>query len=46
MTNFSQMRFRHGSRFLRWRPEMKPKSCTMEQVEPANKKGTLKKLGI
>jgi ATP-dependent DNA ligase len=30
---FSQGRFRHGSKFLRWRPEKKPKQCTMEQVE-------------
>lgn len=24
---------RHGSRFLRWRPDKKPKSCGMEQIE-------------
>ena len=29
---FSQGRFRHGSKFLRWRPEKKPKSCTIDQV--------------
>jgi ATP-dependent DNA ligase len=29
---FSQGRFRHGSKFLRWRPDKKPKQCTMEQV--------------
>jgi ATP-dependent DNA ligase len=29
---FSQGRFRHGSKFLRWRPEKKPEQCTMEQV--------------
>jgi len=29
---FSQGRFRHGSKFLRWRPEKKPKQCTMDQV--------------
>jgi ATP-dependent DNA ligase len=29
---FSQGRFRHGSKFLRWRPEKKPKQCGMEQV--------------
>jgi ATP-dependent DNA ligase len=29
---FSQGRFRHGSKILRWRPEKKPKQCTMEQV--------------
>ena len=25
-------RFRHGTRFLRWRPDKPPKSCTMDQV--------------
>jgi len=30
---FSQGRFRHGSKLLRWRPEKKPKQCRMEQVE-------------
>ena len=30
---FSQGRFRHGSKFLRWRPDKKPKQCGMEQVE-------------
>lgn len=25
---------RHGSRFLRWRPDKKPQSCSMEQIEP------------
>ncbi len=29
---YSQGRFRHGSKFLRWRPEKKPRQCTMEQV--------------
>ena len=29
---YSQGRFRHGSKFLRWRPEKKPKTCTMDQV--------------
>jgi ATP-dependent DNA ligase len=31
---FSQGRFRHGSKFLRWRPEKAPRQCTMEQVDP------------
>ena len=31
---FSQGRFRHGSKFLRWRPDKKPRQCTMEQVMP------------
>ena len=32
---FSQGRFRHGSKFLRWRPEKKPEQCRMEQVRPS-----------
>jgi ATP-dependent DNA ligase len=31
---FAQHRFRHGTSFLRWRPEKDPKSCTMDQVAP------------
>jgi ATP-dependent DNA ligase len=30
---FSQGRFRHGSKFLRWRPDKAPEQCTMEQVK-------------
>ena len=26
-------RFRHGTRFLRWRPDKAPSQCTMEQLE-------------
>jgi len=26
-------RFRHGTKFLRWRPDKSPKSCTLRQVE-------------
>jgi ATP-dependent DNA ligase len=26
-------RFRHPSRFLRWRPDRDPRSCTFEQLE-------------
>ncbi|MGI8785392.1 MAG: ATP-dependent DNA ligase [Acidobacteriota bacterium] len=29
---FSQRRFRHGTKFLRWRPEKKPRTCTIDQV--------------
>jgi ATP-dependent DNA ligase len=32
--HFSGGRFRHGTRFLRWRPDKAPGQCTMEQVEP------------
>jgi ATP-dependent DNA ligase len=42
---FSQGRFRHGSKFLRWRPDKAPAQCTMEQVLPARAKGkTLAKM--
>ena len=30
--HFSGGRFRHGTKFLRWRPDKKAKSCTFEQV--------------
>jgi ATP-dependent DNA ligase len=30
--HFSGGRFRHGTKFLRWRPEKDPQSCTYEQV--------------
>jgi ATP-dependent DNA ligase len=32
--HFSGNRFRHGTKFLRWRPEKKPEQCTFEQVKP------------
>jgi len=35
--HFSGGRFRHGTKFLRWRPEKKPTQCTFEQVRPAAK---------
>jgi ATP-dependent DNA ligase len=31
--HFSGGRFRHGTSFLRWRPDKPPRKCTMEQVE-------------
>jgi ATP-dependent DNA ligase len=34
--HFSGGRFRHGTKFLRWRPEKKPKQCTFEQVKPGH----------
>src|SRR5262249_54255704 len=30
--HFSGGRFRHGTRFLRWRPDKSPRQCTMAQV--------------
>ncbi len=35
--HFSGGRFRHGTKFLRWRPEKKPEQCTMEQIRLAKK---------
>ena len=32
--HFSGGRFRHGTKFLRWRPEKKPQQCTMAQIQP------------
>jgi ATP-dependent DNA ligase len=43
---FSQGRFRHGSKFLRWRPDKKPAACTMDQVDPSRLEGSLQKLGM
>jgi ATP-dependent DNA ligase len=31
--HFTGGRFRHGTKFMRWRPDKSPKSCTMAQVE-------------
>jgi ATP-dependent DNA ligase len=30
--HFSGGRFRHGTKFLRWRPDKRPRQCTMDQV--------------
>jgi ATP-dependent DNA ligase len=31
--HFTGDRFRHGTKLLRWRPDKKPRQCTMDQVE-------------
>jgi ATP-dependent DNA ligase len=31
--HFTGGRFRHGTKFVRWRPEKAPEDCTMEQVK-------------
>jgi ATP-dependent DNA ligase len=31
--HFTGGRFRHGTRFLRWRPDKKPSQCTFDQVK-------------
>ena len=33
--HFSGDRFRHGTKFLRWRPDKAPRQCRMEQVKTA-----------
>jgi ATP-dependent DNA ligase len=44
---FSQGRFRHGSKFLRWRPDKAPEQCTMEQVRPRETpRGGLSLMGV
>lgn len=35
--HFTGGRFRHGTKFLRWRPEKKPKDCTIAQVRRENR---------
>ncbi len=42
--HFSGGRFRHGTKFLRWRPEKDPRSCTYEQLKSEPGKGALKKM--
>ena len=36
--HFSGGRFRHGTKFLRWRPEKKPRQCTFQQLRTVAKK--------
>lgn len=35
--HFTGGRFRHGTKFLRWRPDKKPAECTINQVERENR---------
>ena len=35
--HFSGRRFRHGTKFLRWRPDKAPRQCTFQQLEPSAK---------
>jgi ATP-dependent DNA ligase len=35
--HFTGGRFRHGTEFLRWRPDKAPRSCTLTQVERENR---------
>jgi ATP-dependent DNA ligase len=35
--HFTGGRFRHGTKFLRWRPDKKPRDCTLKQVQRENR---------
>jgi ATP-dependent DNA ligase len=35
--HFTGGRFRHGTKFLRWRPDKKPAECSIQQVERENR---------
>ncbi|HUE44545.1 MAG TPA: hypothetical protein VMP12_13305 [Candidatus Sulfotelmatobacter sp.] len=35
--HFTGGRFRHGTKFLRWRPDKEPRACTMDQVKRENR---------
>jgi ATP-dependent DNA ligase len=35
--HFTGGRFRHGTKFMRWRPEKNPKDCTIKQVKRENR---------
>lgn len=35
--HFTGGRFRHGTKFLRWRPDKKPRDCTLRQVQRENR---------
>jgi ATP-dependent DNA ligase len=35
--HFSGGRFRHGTKFLRWRPDKGPKECSIAQVDKESK---------
>ena len=37
--HFTGGRFRHGTKFLRWRPDKNPEACTIKQVERENRSG-------
>jgi ATP-dependent DNA ligase len=44
--HFSGGRFRHGTKFLRWRPDKDPAACTFEQVQAGRSAKSLKGLGV
>lgn len=40
--HFTGGRFRHGTKFLRWRPDKSPRQCTMKQVKQETQVSMLK----
>jgi ATP-dependent DNA ligase len=42
--HFSGGRFRHGTKFLRWRPDKAPRQCTYAQVKPGGDADALARL--
>jgi ATP-dependent DNA ligase len=44
--HFSGARFRHGTKFLRWRPDKRPQACTFDQLRPRAAGPLLEHLGI
>jgi ATP-dependent DNA ligase len=42
--HFSGDRFRHGTKFLRWRPDKDPRQCTFDQLEARAGRGALTEL--
>jgi ATP-dependent DNA ligase len=44
--HFSGARFRHGTKFLRWRPDKKPELCTVDQVKRRAAGPLLEHLGV
>jgi ATP-dependent DNA ligase len=43
--HFTNGRFRHGTKLIRWRPDKAPRQCTMDQVVPAGR-GSMKLLKL
>jgi ATP-dependent DNA ligase len=44
--HFAGDRFRHGTRFLRWRPDKPPRACTLDQVRRTPGSGVLQRMGV
>jgi ATP-dependent DNA ligase len=42
--HFTGGRFRHGTRFLRWRPDKSPRACEYGQLRPSGSPAALAKL--